>query len=132
MPHTPIRNGLSEELSPPGATMLSPRAALVRKAQEYAVSVPECPPTANQIAAHLNVSTRTLQLAFRKELGTSPITWLRDFRLDQAYRLLNHPAGAPASVLTVATSVGFVHMSNFSAIFKRRFGRTPSDVARHM
>ena len=77
--------------------------------------------TARSVAAHLNVSVRTLHRALAAE-GTSYRRLLDQLRLDIAER---HLRDDRISVAEVAFLVGFSEISAFHRAFKRWTGRTP-------
>jgi len=82
--------------------------------------------SAADIAAAANVSIRAVQLAFRRELGVTPLGYLRQVRLDRAHRDLL--AGGPAGPTVTAVSVrwGFSSSSRFAAYYRNAFGVPPS------
>ncbi|MCV6591581.1 MAG: AraC family transcriptional regulator [Silicimonas sp.] len=80
------------------------------------------------IAAAAGVHPRTLQTAFRKSLGVTPIQFLRDVRLDRArFHLMRRHNRA--SVSEIAYDCGYSHLGRFSRDFKTRFGHAPSQTA---
>lgn len=103
--------------------------APVRAAVEFIRNHLAGPITIEDIAAAANRSSRALQEAFRARLGLSPITFLRNERLDTARRALE--TGEPAGVRDVALTVGFRHLGRFSAAYAARFGESPSTTLRH-
>jgi AraC-like DNA-binding protein len=78
----------------------------------------------NEIAAHAGVSTRTLSAAFRRFRNTSPMEWLRNFRLDQVRTSLQ--SGTAPTVAYTAARSGFAHPGRFSEIYRARFGESPN------
>ena len=83
------------------------------------------------VAAHCGV--RALQIAFRRELGQTPMEFVREARLAAAHADLKATAdslGAPATVSAVALRWGFVNAGRFSHSYRRRFGEYPSDTLR--
>jgi transcriptional regulator GlxA family with amidase domain len=82
--------------------------------------------SAADIAAAANVSIRAVQLAFRRELGVTPLGYLRRVRLARAHRDLL--AGGPAGPTVTAVSVrwGFSSPSRFAAYYREAFGVPPS------
>lgn len=72
------------------------------------------------------VSVRTVFYGFQRWRGTSPMSYLRDMRLDAARHNLAKPAARPKSVSEAALAVGFANFSQFSKLYKMRFGQKPS------
>jgi AraC-like DNA-binding protein len=81
------------------------------------------------IADAAGVSTRGLESAFRRHWRTTPVTHLRNVRLDTARRMLTEPTDG-TSVTNVALAVGFSHFGRFSQEYSRRFGELPSESLR--
>lgn len=72
-----------------------------------------------------NMSTRSLQYAFLKQLGCTPIEWIRMRRLALArQRLMN--ANTSETVMGIALDCGFSNASDFSKHFFRQYGELPS------
>ncbi|MFF4116201.1 AraC family transcriptional regulator [Streptomyces sp. NPDC001714] len=97
----------------------------VRKAVDLIEAHPETPFTIGDLARAAGVSARRLQEGFREHLGVTPLTYLRNVRLDRVH----------ADLLTGATGVteaagrwDFTHLSRFSAAYRRRFGAAPSQT----
>ncbi|GAB3854356.1 AraC family transcriptional regulator [Nocardioides maradonensis] len=95
----------------------------VRRATSYMNDRLGEPLGIGEVAAACGVSVRSLQEAFRRDLDTTPLQWLRSQRLERARVLL----GAGGTTVTeVAYACGFLHLGEFGAAFKRRYGETPS------
>ncbi|MGY1703923.1 AraC family transcriptional regulator [Geodermatophilus sp. SYSU D00697] len=103
------------------ASPLRPRT--VRRAQEFIRDHYAEPLTVTDVAAAAGSSVRRLQEAFGTAFGLSPMTYLRDVRLDEVRRRL---ADGDASVTDVALACGFTHLGRFSAAYRARFGELPS------
>ena len=69
----------------------------------------------------VGVSVRTVQRAFRKDMGIDFETWRRQVRLTKAVELLV----SGCSVKEVAFAVGYRQSSAFVEAFRRTFGATP-------
>ena len=78
--------------------------------------------TLDDWAPHVGASARTLTRLFADELDTTFAQWRQQMRLAHAAPLVAR--GWPLS--RVATELGYSSQSAFSAMFKRTFGRTPS------
>lgn len=79
------------------------------------------------IAAAAGVGPRSLQETFRQRLGTTPLTHLRNVRLDRVRAELR---SGRRPVAEVAHDWGFGHLGRFAAAYRRRFGRLPSEDRR--
>lgn len=84
----------------------------------------------DDIATATHVSVRALQDLFRRELGLSPMSYLRDRRLDAIHDELQ-VSGPTTTVGAVARHFGVNHLGRFAAAYRQRFGQTPSETARH-
>lgn len=74
-------------------------------------------------------SRRTLQLAFRKHKGCTPMRWVLRCRMEKARERLQNPMPGD-SVASIARNLGFVNAASFSRDFSRLFGERPSSVLR--
>lgn len=80
----------------------------------------------DDIARATDQHPRTLQIAFQRSLGTSPMAYLRDIRLDTAKYHLSRRVNRPR-VSEIAYDCGFSHLGRFSKDFRVRFGHAPSE-----
>ena len=78
------------------------------------------------LADAMAVERTTLYRQMMDEFGKPPNVFLREFRLDEAARLLGEGAG---TISEVAYAVGFQSVSYFSRRFKERFGSSPSQYS---
>jgi transcriptional regulator GlxA family with amidase domain len=79
--------------------------------------------TLEGIAAHANMSTRTLNRRFREQTGTTPLRWLRRARIRRAQHLLESTAHP---IDRIACQVGFGSPTAFRDQFKRVVGTSPN------
>ncbi len=86
--------------------------------------------TLTDVAAAASVSVRTLQLAFRRHLGTTPSAYLRRARLEQAHLELRRRSPEETTVTAVAARWGFLNASRFAAQYREVFSRPPSRTLR--
>lgn len=98
----------------------------VRRGVELIRSIPGEALTLDAIANYAGVSGRSLQLAFRKEMGASPMQYLKAVRLDCAAEALRDYSGP--SVAEVARRFGFNHLGRFAAEYCARHGEKPSQT----
>ena len=70
------------------------------------------------LAGIAGVSVRSLQEAFQRELGSTPLEQLRLVRLTRARRDLQAADPGTTSVTDVATRWGFFHLGRFSQVYR--------------
>lgn len=87
--------------------------------------------TAAGIAAAARVSVRALQLAFRRELDTTPMAYLRAVRLVRAHRELVDAGPGQETVTAVAYRWGFSSTSRFSAYYRETYGVNPKQTLKY-
>jgi AraC-like DNA-binding protein len=82
------------------------------------------------IAAAAFVTTRAVQLAFRRHMDTTPLDYLRRVRLAYAHRDLVTGDLAHESVTAVAYRWGFTNPSRFAILYRQTYGVSPSHTLR--
>ncbi len=83
------------------------------------------------IARAASVTGRAVQLAFRRHLDTTPITYLRLVRLACAHEeLRNARPGDGTTVTSVAYRWGFSSLSRFAEFYRAEYGTNPSVTLR--
>lgn len=80
------------------------------------------------LAACAGVSARTLQEAFQRELGSTPLEQLRLVRLGRARRDLLAADPGRTSVTEVAGRWGFFHLGRFSQVYRDTYQELPSQT----
>lgn len=100
----------------------------VRKVRDYIHENYAQPLSLSELAAYVNFSRYYLLNIFRDEVGMPPHTYLENFRIRQAQRML---AGGDALV-QVAGRIGFSSQSHFTRCFKQIIGVTPGEYARQV
>jgi transcriptional regulator GlxA family with amidase domain len=80
---------------------------------------------ADSVAAHLGVTPRYVHMLFEPD-GRSFLEYVLTERLARAHRALI--GDSTRGVSAVAFAAGFGDLSHFNRTFRRRFGRTPSEV----
>lgn len=84
--------------------------------------------TIEQLAEQAGVSVRTLFTGFKSFLNTTPMSYLKELRFEQAHMELLQ--NEHVSVTDVAFKWGFSHLGRFSQEYKRRYGELPSCTRR--
>ncbi|MQY15776.1 hypothetical protein SRB5_59670 [Streptomyces sp. RB5] len=85
--------------------------------------------TVEELARAVSLSTRALQLGFRRDRRTTPSAFLRRVRLRRAREELL-VAGPGVTVSRVAGRWGFSNYGRFAEYYRREFGELPSDTLR--
>ncbi len=105
--------------------------AAVRRSIEYIEAHLAEPISLADLSQHARMSTRSIQAGFREDLATTPVSFIRDRRLDQVRRtLMSAIPGDGVTVTAVAQQWGFSHLGSFSGLYRRRFGELPSETLR--
>lgn len=78
------------------------------------------------IAYHFSISERNLYRRIKLATGQSPAHYLREIRLQKARSILE--TNTDTSVGDAARACGIDNLAYFSQTFKKRFGKSPSEV----
>jgi AraC-like DNA-binding protein len=100
----------------------------VRQAIELIEERASEPWTTVRLAAAVHLSVRALQEGFRRDLGSTPMTYLREIRLRRAREALTEAEPTDMTVRAIAVNVGILHMSRFAAAYREAFGEMPSET----
>jgi len=87
--------------------------------------------TVHDVAEASNVSVRTLQNLFAKDMDQSPTSWIKNRRLERVRSdLADADPNTDVTVTDIATRWGFTHLGRFAVTYKNRFGESPSRTLR--
>lgn len=104
---------------------------VVREALDYMEAHLRERITMSDIAQHVHMSVRSIQQGFREELGTSPMVYLRERRLERAREELTDAVPSDGVTVTdVAERWGFHHLGSFAVLYRKRWGESPSETLR--
>lgn len=104
------------------------REAIVRRADELMRRRLREPVGALELCAALEVSDRTLRLAFRERFGMGPMVYFRAVRLNAVRSALREEPEEP--IASLARRFGFHHLGHFAADYRRLFGELPRQTPR--
>ncbi|MBX4171812.1 AraC family transcriptional regulator [Rhodococcus pyridinivorans] len=103
----------------------------VRRVLNYMEQAQGTPVRMSDLVQVAGVSERTLHDTFNRQLGTSPMAYLRALRLESARAdLLRHTSDPAVSVTDIALKWGFNHGGRFAAAYRKKFGESPSETLR--
>ncbi len=104
--------------------------AYVRRAEEFMRVNAAMPIRMTDVAEMAGCSVRTLGVVFRRFRDTTPLRALHAIRLERVHGELSQGA-AGASITMIARRYGFTNAARFSVAYRRRFGETAAETARH-
>ncbi|NCF29885.1 MAG: helix-turn-helix domain-containing protein [Gammaproteobacteria bacterium] len=102
------------------------RPIYLRNAEEYLCANLQGDVTRDALCDAVGAPLRTLSWAFRKYHATGPMGFLKQRRLEAAYRDLSRTEPKAKSVTDVALDYSFSHMGKFAIEYKQAFGESPS------
>jgi AraC-like DNA-binding protein len=107
---------------------VTPRA--IRTAVDVIEAEAQLPLTLSSIAARSQVSVRSLQQGFKRHLGMSPMSYLREVRLRRAHQTLLASDPSIVTVASVAYDWGFTNLGRFAAAHAARYSEPPAKTLR--
>ncbi|QWF79762.1 helix-turn-helix transcriptional regulator [Amycolatopsis sp. CA-230715] len=99
--------------------------ATLRRAVAFIEANPDRDISMLDIANAASVTVRTVQLAFRRHLNTTPTAYLRRVRLACAHENLLAADSRDDTVTAIATRWGFPHLGRFAAAYRTAYGCSP-------
>jgi len=103
---------------------------IVKAAEDYALSHVGDFLHVTDLCKVAAVSERTLENAFKKIMGITPVAYLIQVRLHRARKALLTATEASTTVSAEALNWGFWHFGEFSRAYRLCFGELPSDTLR--
>ncbi len=85
------------------------------------------PTTVAEMAALAGFSESHFMRFFKETFGVSFITYLNDYRLSMAARML---LSTEETILEISQQVGFENLSHFNRQFKKKYNKTPSQYTK--
>lgn len=113
----------------PGIPIDSCTPRSVRRAEEWMRAHAHQPITMEQLAREAGCSERALQNAFKSFCNKTPMTVLRDIRLEGAHADLLQDG---SRVSDIAFKWGFSNLGRFAAQYEARFQKKPSQTAKEL
>jgi AraC family ethanolamine operon transcriptional activator len=105
---------------------------IVNRVREITLVNDGIPLSIDEICEMLHIRPRTLNQAFTRALGTTPLAYMRNLKLQQIrVELISQPYEV-SSIAAVASKWGFVHLSLFSRYYRELFGECPIETLHRM
>ncbi|WP_280314981.1 helix-turn-helix transcriptional regulator, partial [Nocardia abscessus] len=121
-------NSCSELLFGGSVANSTPRP--IRRAEQLIADQARDMPSVADIAAAVGISVRSLQEGFRRYLDTTPTERLREARLVGVHAELAAADPTTTTIAAIAADWGFWHLGRFSALYRKRWGVSPSTTLR--
>jgi len=102
------------------------RLKAIQKAENYIFAHAEEPPTVMDICRETGVSKRTLEYSFSDYFGMNPKAYINAIRLNSVHKQLRVAEPESMHVADAANRLGFWHMGQFAADYRKIFGENPS------
>ncbi len=119
-----LRVATKRVVSRESTSFISPSVALVENAMSFIRAYANDRITPEDVVRHLGVSRRLAELRFGECRGETIRKALENERLNTAKHLLETTGRAVARITTQA---GFKSPAHFSRLFRKRFGKSPSE-----
>lgn len=94
----------------------------IRKAKDIIISNMAEPPSLQELSDEIGLNLKKLKEGFKQIYGDSVYSFLFDYKMEVARKLLEHGS---FNVNEVGLKVGYSTSSHFIAAFKKKFGTTP-------
>jgi transcriptional regulator GlxA family with amidase domain len=105
----------------------SPTTWQARRAEQYIETHWNEPITIASLARATAASARSIFYHFKTSRGQSPMSFLKQVRLEHARNMLEH-SGVTRSVTQIAVECGFGNLGHFAGDYLKRFGERPSET----
>lgn len=107
------------------------RSSVVRAATDYVDDHLAEHITMEALADAVHMSVRAVQQRFHEQLGISPMTYVRERRLERVHEeLMDATPADRVTVTAVAERWGFHHLGSFGCEYRKRWGESPSQTLR--
>lgn len=104
-------------------------SAAIREILNYIEFNLDAPLTLAELAEAFHISIPYMSNLFKKELGTTIISYINNQRIKEAIRLLN---STKMSIQEIASQVGIVDSNYFTKVFKKVIGCTPKEYKKRI
>ena len=94
----------------------------IRKAKDIVIANMAEPPGLQELAEQVGINLKKLKMGFRQIYGDSVYSFLFDYKMEYARKLLD---SGGYNVNEVGLKIGYSTASHFIAAFKKKFGTTP-------
>lgn len=101
---------------------------IVNRVRDLTLTSYGYPLTIGELCTTLRISRRTLNHAFARVLGITPVAYMRNLRLHRVRAELQSSPYQISTIANIASKWGFWHMSLFSRYYRELFGECPNET----
>lgn len=83
---------------------------------------------AQDLAVQARMSQRSLYTLFERQLGVTPLHYIRQRKLERIHACLSDASCTVRSLTELALDYGFLHLGRFSESYRLQFGELPSST----
>ncbi|VVQ23600.1 HTH-type transcriptional activator RhaS [Pseudomonas fluorescens] len=83
---------------------------------------------AEHLAAQASMSPRSLYALFERQLGITPMQYIRQRKLERIHACLSDSSCPVRNLTELALDYGFLHLGRFSESYRQQFGELPSQT----
>lgn len=102
--------------------------ALVHRVKDYLEENIYLLPSLSDLTSFAKVSARTLQLAFKRHLNSSPMEYVQKIRIQRAHEQIINARFTGEKITDIAMQWGFYNPGRFSQLYKKHYGCTPRET----
>jgi AraC family transcriptional regulator, ethanolamine operon transcriptional activator len=106
------------------------QSRIVKSAEDHALAHIDDPLYVTDLCQAAGVSERSLEYAFKKTMGMTPMAYLNRVRLHRVRQALQAATARSTTVSIEALNGGFWHFGEFSRAYRDCFGELPSQTLR--
>jgi AraC-like DNA-binding protein len=107
---------------------LSQEDAFINQAKLFVLKRLDQNISSAELADDLAISVRQLQRIFKEKLDTTPTNFITTLKMESAAEML---LNTDNNISEIAYAMGFSDPAYFTRLFKRYFGKSPSDFAKN-
>ncbi|HMF41233.1 MAG TPA: AraC family transcriptional regulator [Polyangia bacterium] len=111
----------------PAPRLVGLAPAVLRRAKEFLHAEMNRNPGVTELSAAVGMTVDHFSRMFKRSTGLAPHQYLANIRLERAKRLL---AEGRVPIIDIAYEIGYANPSQFSAFFRKRTGRSPTEFRR--
>ena len=102
--------------------MIEENVIKIKLAKDIVLERMANPPTIDDLASEIGLSTSKLKEGFKKIYGNTIYSYLLDYKMEEARRMLE---SKKSNINEIGHNLGYSTASHFITAFKKKYGTTP-------